>query len=287
MRDRLTASSFPKPGTGRISLNSRQGIFLRELEQNMWTTWSTFGRGPGCALHESDEILWFETPIPIVPFNGVLRFRPRRDVDTAIDRIVTHFREREVQFMWVHHPSAEPPDLPERLAARGMMEVELMPGMARTLDDLEPVPAPPEGIEIRRVEDEADAAALYQFAAWRWQIDEQYQDDYAAIADGFRFGQPGSSAQIWQAWKDGNPVAKAGVYLSSGSAGIYAVATRPEARRLGLAKILTLVALHYARDRGHRTAVLHSTPMAEGLYRSMGFANVAEFRLFASDEVHI
>ena len=59
------------------------------------------------------------------------------------------------------------------------------------------------------------------------------------------------------------------------------------ARRLGLAGILTLIALKKARTLGKNLAVLHSTPMAENLYRSLGFETMAEFRLFASKEVHI
>jgi hypothetical protein len=33
--------------------------------------------------------------------------------------------------------------------------------------------------------------------------------------------------------------------------------------------------------------VLHSTPRAEGLYRSLGFEKVAAFQVFASVEAHI
>ncbi len=103
----------------------------------------------------------------------------------------------------------------------------------------------------------------------------------------FRFGMPGTKAHMWQAWREDQPIAKAALYCGSGSAGIYAVATRPEARRLGLANFLAITALHYARDAGHHLAVLHSTPMAQKLYKSMGFASIVEFRLFASDDVHL
>ena len=56
---------------------------------------------------------------------------------------------------------------------------------------------------------------------------------------------------------------------------------------LGLARTLTLTALHQARAFGYRVAVLPSTPMAEALYRSIGFSTIAQFRLFASEEVYI
>jgi len=127
----------------------------------------------------------------------------------------------------------------------------------------------------------------YQFAEWRWNVPEPYQAEYESIVRCFRFGEPDSKAHMWQAWRGDQPVAKAGMYLAANSAGIYAVVTRPEDRRLGLAQTLTLTALHAARSLGYRVAVLHSTPMAEALYRSIGFSTIAQFRLFASEEVHI
>jgi GNAT superfamily N-acetyltransferase len=266
---------------------SHTSIFFRELEDNLWAMWSTFGRGPGCSLHQGNNLLWFETPLPIVPFNGVLRFQVQTGVDLAIGGIVDHFRKRKAQFMWVHHPSARPDDLPERLLAHGLKDVEPIPGMARTLDDLEPVAPVPDGIEIRKVEGDRDASAFYQFAEWRWNVPEPYQAEYESIVRCFRFGEPDSKAHMWQAWRGDQPVAKAGMYLAANSAGIYAVVTRPEDRRLGLARTLTLTALHQARAFGYRVAVLHSTPMAEALYRSIGFSTIAQFRLFASEEVYI
>jgi len=266
---------------------SQRSTFLRELEENLWQTWSLFGRGPGCSLYEKDNQLWYETPIPIIPFNGVLRFQVKTNSGQAIEEIINHFRERKVQFMWILHPSAEPHDLRERLLKHGMKDVEPIHGMARTLEDLNGVPPLPDNIELRKVETERDASAFYQFAAWRWNVPEQYQTQYGSIARIFRLGEADTNVHMWQAWRDGQPVAKAGMYLGTGSVGIYAVVTRPEARRLGLAKALTLNALWEARSLGYRVAVLHSTPMAERLYRSLGFETIGDFRLFASEEVYI
>lgn len=270
----------------KIDLTDRTTL-IHHIEENLWEMWSNFGRGPGCSLHEDEYTLWFETPIPIIPYNGVIKFQADSAVDQHIDSILQHFRRKRAQFMWVLHPSSRPADLRDRLLRQGLIDVEPIPGMARSLEDLPEVPHLPNGIQIREAVGAKDSSAYYQFATWRWNVPEGYQQQYASIVKCFQFGQPGSKAHMWQAWRAGQPIAKAGMYLGSNAAGIYAVATRPEARRLGLASALTLTALHKARSFGYPLAVLHSSPMAESLYRSLGFATLAEFRLFASQETHI
>ena len=260
---------------------------IAHLEENLCEMWSTFGRAPGCSLYEDEQMLWFETPLPIIPYNGVLRFQARSAVDQRIDDIVEHFRRRRAQFMWILHPTSQPADLHDRLLKSGIKYVEPIPGMVRNLDSLPELPTIPDDIQIRKVTGEKDEGAFYQFAAWRWNVPEPYQEQYAAIARVFRFSEPGTRAHMWQAWRAGQPIAKAGVLLGSKCAGIYAVVTKPEARRLGLARLLTLTALYEARSKGYTLAVLHSSPMAESLYQSLGFETIEEFHLFASQEVHV
>jgi GNAT superfamily N-acetyltransferase len=260
---------------------------IHEVEANLWETWSCFGRGPGCSLHDEGDVLWFETPIPIVPYNSILKFQVEGDIEQKIDRLLDHLNNRQVAPMWVVHPSSLPVDLPDRLERRGLRETEVMPGMVRGLTDLPEPPPLPRDIEVRKVVEQEDAGEFFQFAAWRWGVPDEYRGQMGNVMADFRFGEPGSKAHMWQAWREGQPVAKAGMYLASGSAGIYAVVTRPEARRLGLAHFLTLAVLEFARTRGYKLAMLISTPMAEGLYRSLGFEAVADFRIFASGETHI
>ncbi|MEJ2588741.1 MAG: GNAT family N-acetyltransferase [Deltaproteobacteria bacterium] len=263
-------------------------LLINEIECNLWETWANWGRGPGCVLHEENNILWFETPLPIIPYNGVLRFSVSDDSERQINAIINRFQNRQVPFIWVLHPSSQPPDLSHRLVDHGLKDVEPIYGMARTLASLPDLPALPSNIQVRKVADEHDANALIQFASWRWNIPEEHQTAYAKIvSQEFRFGMPGAKAHMWQAWHEDRPIAKVALYLGSRSAGIYAVATRPEARRQGLASFLTVTALHYAYDAGYHLAILHSTPMAQKLYKSMGFASIAEFRLFASEDVHM
>ena len=61
-------------------------------------------------------------------------------------------------------------------------------------------------------------------------------------------------------------------------ANVSFVATRPDARRRGLATAVTATALGDARNRGVSTASLQATPMAEQLYTRLGFKPVSRLQ---------
>jgi GNAT superfamily N-acetyltransferase len=254
---------------------------IHQVELNLWETWANFGRGPGCTLHNESDALWFETPIPTIPYNTVLRFQVERDVDRRIDALIKSYADRNVTQLWIVHPSALPNDLPERLTQRGLQEIEIAPCMARSLDNLPEAPPIPEGVQIREAIEERDLIELYGLAAWRWGVPEEFRAQLGKMIEKFEIGERSSNTRMWLALKNGVPISKIGLYNGSGSAGIYGVATKPEARGLGIASVLMNVAMKAARDMGHKLAVLDSSPLAEKLYQRLGFINVAPLRLYS------
>jgi GNAT superfamily N-acetyltransferase len=70
------------------------------------------------------------------------------------------------------------------------------------------------------------------------------------------------------------PAATCSLFLGAGVAGIYDVSTLPERRKRGLGRLITLAAMHEARARGYRMAILHSSALGAGIYRALGFRDI-------------
>lgn len=86
-------------------------------------------------------------------------------------------------------------------------------------------------------------------------------------------GVPGLRAYATNGFESGLIVIPVGT-----DANISLVATRPDARRRGLAAMATRTALRDARDRGFVTASLQATTMAESVYTRVGFRPVGHWQ---------
>lgn len=254
------------------------------LEANLWSMFRVMGSGPGGAIIDTPERLVVESPLPQPPYNSVLRFRDEGDrpLEQQVDEIWERFRQRRVTGMFVVHPTA-PPDLRAALAASGTVRAELLPGMVRDL--AQPLPPAPlvDGVEIIEA-DEAAEADWVHLVTWRYGLEPTHE----AYLHGMYANAIGTHSRLWLARVDGEPVSKVVLHVEDGVAGIYGVATTESGRGRGLASSLTLHALHAARDAGATLSVLHSTPMAHGLYARLGYHDVATFEIWAEpDRVHL
>jgi len=260
---------------------------IEALETNLWSLWANFGRGLNSRLVDTPKLMWFETPIRALPYNAVMRTKVARGAEAEVDTLFAHFEAAGKPFLWLVHPSAQPDNLADLLAARGFEEVEVCPGMVARINGLpEPGPAP-ESIEIREVLSSADQDAMVDFVIWRWDAPQEAAAYLASVREQHHLGEAASPTRVWMAWKGNLAVAKAITHEANGVIGLYGVATRPEARGAGLGRQICLHALRETDAGRGKLGVLHSSPMAVNLYRRMGFHEVAPFRLFAAGAFHI
>ena len=108
----------------------------QEIEAALVGHWSHLGRWPSGALVDERGVLRYETPIPHLPYNGVIRTAiTEGDPDETISDVVESFQRREVPFIWWEHPSCTPEDLGSRLQRHGLTAVERVTGMSIDLHD--------------------------------------------------------------------------------------------------------------------------------------------------------
>jgi GNAT superfamily N-acetyltransferase len=190
--------------------------------------------------------------------------------DTAIQCVVSDARAHKVPALWWIVPSTQPAGLGERLQEYGFNIDDDDPGMAVELERLNDTLPEIEGFSIR--------AAHNDSARKQWSVTMQI---------GFEIPSPGDlRIKAWwnllrktdpdmmlafTGFLDDQPVATSLLFLGAGVAGIYAVATIPEARRKGIGAWMTMHPLLQARARGYKTGVLFASPMGLGVYRSLGF----------------
>jgi len=237
---------------------------------NAFGWWRYMGTSPGAEFHDSPELTWLLTGLPSAFVNPVLRTRAEPgNLDALIGRTLAHFRSRDVtKFAWFIGPDTQPANLGVHLAHHGLTYSEDPPGMAVDLVELNEDHPAPDGLTI---EPALDGRALEKWA-------------YASIVG---FGLPEPKVKGWfelfaalgfdlplrsyLGTLDGEPVATSQLFLGAGVAGIYVVATVPEARGQGIGAALTLAPLRDARALGYRAGILHASPMGLGVYRRLGF----------------
>ena len=243
------------------------------IEANLNEELAYFARGlPEGELHKTSELLWICTGSRGP--NAVLYSQFASDNSTyihaKIDEMIEFFNTRNVDFGWTTGPSTYPANLATMLEARGFVYSKSTTGMAVDLQALnENISVNPD-LTIKEIEDLETLKILRAIEMPGFGSSEttaqNYYDTYAHA--GFGKGMP------WHhyiGWLHDEPIAIASLLFHAGVAGIYGVATIPEARRQGVAAAMTLHTLHEARRHGYRVAILSPTEMSIAIYRRIGF----------------
>ena len=263
-------------------MTTRAHADVAAIEEAFVAQWRDYGHAPGGVFHDDDDLVWAEAPVPQLPYNAVLRTRFGRDAEERIEQVLSHFRQRAVHFLWLVHPTAQPENLAEQLAARGLSLVEHATGMALDLTSWRASPGPSQGpITYREVTDEQGLQAFEELMAAYWALPaESHSYVFGMNRWAYALGDRGVR---WVAYRDHQQVGKA--YLSylgrKDTAAIFGVYVRPTARGYGIARTFTELAIARAAALGWRRVVLHSSEMAVNIYRRLGFIDRCMLPIYA------
>jgi ribosomal protein S18 acetylase RimI-like enzyme len=249
------------------------------LESNLAGFWSAYGRVSGCTLHSTPEVVWFYTGMRVELFNGVVLARLKSDdVKGVVDSLQSKLNEQGTPALWWLGPASTPANLGKLLEGYGLQAAGGVPGMAADLAGMSDTPKGIQNFEIQKVTNPEMQAAWGRIAAIGSgfpHLSARMAQLEASLSDPVYRAQP-----RYIGFLDGAPVATSAMVLESGVAGIYAVATIPEARRKGIGETMTLVPLLEARQNGYQVGILQASPMGYPIYKRLGFKDICKFDIY-------
>jgi ribosomal protein S18 acetylase RimI-like enzyme len=247
---------------------------VEEITRRCYRGFSALANGE---LIDTGDVYGVVTDVPLTFFNGIATTRIA-DGDAGIERVRDRYRRAGRAFRWWVTPSVQPADLAARLAANGFRHVYDCNGMSADLSTMHDAPHAP-GLVIRR------ARSREEMEPWAHILVSVFHlsaNDGTAWLDAFTRVGYGDDAP-WAHFVgllDGTPVATTSLMLAGDLAGVYHVATMPEARGRGLGAALTHHAMLHAREGGAERAVLQSSEMGYSVYRSLGFVDHCPLALY-------
>lgn len=182
---------------------------------------------------------WFQIVTPSMTRGGLnevcLAALAPDEVEATIDRVLATYATLGVAFRWSVGPDSAPPDLGDRLAARGLARHDSLAMIGRIADVSRSIVA---ARDVTRVADEAGLVAFTDVMAAGWGADA------GALLTLHRAMHDHTSGRchLFVAWDGGQPVGAA-AYIAAGERTAY---------------LLGAVVLPSHRGRGHYRALVHA-----------------------------
>ena len=260
-----------------------QSIPVTKIDKNFVTRIAFFGRSPYVEIIREAELMRLRTeiPFPHYIFNvaPTANFSSPESAHAHICSVIEDTRTRGTTLFWSVGPTTSPMDLGYYLEAHGFEQVMRCTGMTIDISLLREEAPVPSGFTVERVTNNSRLNQFVDVLAENSQMPRATAEAMHKIEASLGLDQNSPRQRYLGLWH-GEPVATTTLFFGAGVAGIYHVATVPQARGYGIASAMSLSALQDARWRGYRHATLIATPQGQSVYRRLGFQPRAEYNVY-------
>jgi len=240
-------------------------------DENLASAWSQMAVAAGSDREDDGVVVRTASGLPIAFFNGAFCRRPVApdDADAVVRGAIDFFATRELPWLlWTR--SGTDVALSEACGRAGLRDVGGPPAMVLPAIPRE-APALPDGVRVVRAK-AADLDVVRQILADGFGMPIEVTRTFIAEP---LFDADGTAVVV--GLLDGRPMTTALVHVSGRTAGIYNVATLPDARGRGAGAAATWAAVIAGRDFGADHAALQSSASGYPVYSRMGFVDVGRY----------
>jgi ribosomal protein S18 acetylase RimI-like enzyme len=210
--------------------------------------------------------------VPHQIVNCIMEARLKSEtVQSDIGNLMTPFREKHLPLTWYVWPTSTPADLSDHLLSYGFEHSHDSPGMLADLSDLPKDVSIPDGTRIERVSNDALLKDWMEPFNAGYQMPEMVNDFFFSFYKEFGYAED-LPMQNYLVYYEDEPVSCVTLYMGENHvAGIWGVATSPQARGKGLGTVITWKGCVEAIQKGCQYAILISSQMGYNVYRRLGF----------------
>jgi hypothetical protein len=222
---------------------------------------------PGMRKETAPGIVRFLRPAPGHSFVLYANLGPE-SVDAAIEAEIEYFMARGLVFDWKVYAHDTPPDLAQRLLARGFDPDDEDAVMLLDVTQAPPALLAPVQADVRPITTRAGLEDVRVVLAEVWGGDFSWI--YGRLGEHLEI--PGY-LNVYVAYVDDRPACAAWVYFPSGCtfAGLWGGSTVPAERGRGLYTAVLARRVQEARQRGYRYLTIDASPMSRPIVARHGF----------------
>jgi ribosomal protein S18 acetylase RimI-like enzyme len=262
-----------------IQTDVSDDALVTAIRANMCDMFRLLSRSDPAEHYENERFTRWRTKFPYAWFNGVFSSGLPADGDDAfIEKTIQYFHDQGVDsFTWWLEPHLKRLDWEPILSKHGFGFSDDTPGMAVDLHQLNETLQPVDGFEVREVRDEESLRTWANTFVNGYGLPSNWESMTFDFWMKYGFDFP---IRSYLGYLNGKPISTACIIFGGGAAGIYNVATLPEARGKGLGAAITLKSLQDAREMGYRVGVLQSSEMGFNIYKKLGFRHLCQVENF-------
>lgn len=225
-------------------------------------------------IHSFGDCLYSESGLPHPLLNGIIYGMPTSDeIEPFLSKVTEHYQRQKLPFCFWSEVALETEGLSTALRNHGFMLLGKLAGMALSFDHYKKPDTPtPSNFKIRAVKEKKDQDS------WSHVVSEVFSIPFPEAYGNLLHNKESVINVI--GIENETPVATGTLIIENQKGNIYNIATLENFRGKGIAESILHYLINLGIKEGLDASILTSMPLAEPLYRRIGFEPALYYNLY-------